>query len=101
MLHVSMYSLHIRTAAYCTYCAFFLFCLCKVFFTYTHITLPLLKKFFNAINNCFAYRGHQLRVVTQEDVKFQRFRRDEVGVFELKEMIEDNTEKIAANTKSM
>lgn len=69
--------------------------------TYITITLPLLKKFFNAINNCFAYRGHQLRVVTQEDVKFQRFRRDEVGVFELKEMIEDNTEKIAANTKSM
>jgi hypothetical protein len=50
----------------------------------------------------------QLRVVTQEDVKFQRFRRDEVGVFELKEMIEtnaakidDNTNKIATNTEAM
>ena len=39
----------------------------------------------------------QLRVVTQEDVKFQRFRRDEVGVFELKEMIEANTERIDTN----
>ena len=52
--------------------------------------------------------GLQLRVVTQEDVKFQRFRRDEVGVFELKEMIEtnaakidDNTNKIATNTEAM
>ena len=43
----------------------------------------------------------QLRVVTQEDVKFQRFRRDEVGVFELKEMIEANTERIDTNTNTM
>ena len=45
--------------------------------------------------------GLQLRVVTQEDVKFQRFRRDEVGVFELKEMIDANTNKIDANTVTM
>jgi hypothetical protein len=37
----------------------------------------------------------QLRVVTNEDVKFERFRRDEVGVFELKEMIETNIGSIA------
>jgi hypothetical protein len=36
----------------------------------------------------------QLRVVTQEDVRFSRFRRDDVGVFELKEMIEGNTGSI-------
>jgi hypothetical protein len=33
--------------------------------------------------------------VTQEDVRFQRFRRDDVGVFELKGMIEANTGRIA------
>jgi hypothetical protein len=37
----------------------------------------------------------QLRVVTQEDVQFMRFRRDEVGIFELKEMIEKNTASVA------
>jgi hypothetical protein len=40
----------------------------------------------------------ELRVVTQKDVKFQRFRRDEVGVFELKEMIDANTDRIAATS---
>ena len=34
-------------------------------------------------------------MVTQEDVRFQRFRRDDVGVFELKGMIETNTAAIA------
>jgi hypothetical protein len=34
-------------------------------------------------------------VVTQEDVRFSRFRRDDVGVFELKGMIEANTDRIA------
>jgi hypothetical protein len=38
----------------------------------------------------------QLRVVTNDDVKFERFRRDEVGVFELKEMIETNDASIEA-----
>ena len=41
------------------------------------------------------YTLKQLRVVTQEDVRFQRFRRDDVGVFELKGMIEKNTERVA------
>ena len=36
----------------------------------------------------------QLRVVTQEDVQFERFRRDSVGVFELKSMIEANSNLI-------
>ena len=44
----------------------------------------------------FISSSDQLRVVTQDDVKFQRFRRDEVGVFELKGMIEANTNEIAA-----
>ena len=47
-------------------------------------------------NAHFCYFFTQLRVVTQEDVRFQRFRRDDVGVFELKGMIEKNTERVAA-----
>ena len=43
----------------------------------------------------------QLRVVTQEDVRFQRFRRDDVGVFELKGMIEENTNKIVEAVKGL
>ena len=42
------------------------------------------------------FKLFKLRVVTQEDVRFQRFRRDDVGVFELKGMIEKNTERVAA-----
>ena len=53
-----------------------------------HALSHLFFFFFNSLK--------QLRVVTQEDVRFQRFRRDDVGVFELKGMIEKNTERVAA-----
>jgi hypothetical protein len=43
----------------------------------------------------------KLRVVTQEDVKFTRFRRDEVGVFELKGMIETNTANISIMSEEL
>jgi hypothetical protein len=47
------------------------------------------------IHQIHHFLSMQLRVVTQEDVRFSRFRRDDVGVFELKGMIEANTDRIA------
>eukprot|EP00729_Bicosta_minor_P015817 gene15817-24511_t len=47
------------------------------------------------VSPSFKVVDRELRVVTQEDVRFSRFRRDDVGVFELKGMIENNTDRIS------
>ena len=49
----------------------------------------------STVNRCTLVPSLQLRVVTQEDVQFTRFRRDQVGIFELKEMIETNAASVA------
>jgi len=45
--------------------------------------------------------NRQLRIVTETDVKFNRFRRDEVGVFEIRDMVNQTNKEFDALTASV